>query len=222
MPALKISALPKPLLASARLKGLGVLVGIAIAAAAIFALTHALKKINTDEVLAVVQRTDARDHRAGACPGRALLWQPDPVRSVRAAHHRARRRAVPDRGAGEFHQLSDRARHRRGGADLAGDPLPDLFMQRARHAGCRQHLLPDRADLLARQSHRVRSQCADPSRRHRRDRPSAVRAQSMARGRAAARRGRFRGLELASRRGISARCAGRCGCPKARWCWCRY
>ena len=59
MPALKVTALPKPRFATARLKGLGVLLGIAIAAAAIFALTHALKKINTDEVLAVVQRTDA-------------------------------------------------------------------------------------------------------------------------------------------------------------------
>jgi hypothetical protein len=59
MPVLKVTALPKPPLASARLKGLGVLLGIAIAAAAIFALTHALKHIDTNEVLAVVQRTDA-------------------------------------------------------------------------------------------------------------------------------------------------------------------
>src|ERR1700744_1704056 len=57
-PVLKVTALPKPLLATARLKGLGVLLGIVIAAVAIFALTHALKKINTDEVLAAVERTD--------------------------------------------------------------------------------------------------------------------------------------------------------------------
>src|SRR6201996_2679179 len=56
--ALKVTALPKPLLATARLKGLGILLGIAIAAVAIFALTHALKKIKTDEVLAAVERTD--------------------------------------------------------------------------------------------------------------------------------------------------------------------
>jgi hypothetical protein len=58
MPALKVNVLPKPLLVTARLKGLGVLVGIAIAAAAIYALTHALKHVDTNEVLAVVRRTD--------------------------------------------------------------------------------------------------------------------------------------------------------------------
>jgi len=60
MPALKVTALPKPLFGTHRLKGLGVLVGIAIAAAAIFALMHALKHVDTNEVLAVVRRTDAR------------------------------------------------------------------------------------------------------------------------------------------------------------------
>ncbi len=43
-----------------RLRGLGVVVGIAIAGAAIFALTHALKHVNYDEVLAIVARTDIR------------------------------------------------------------------------------------------------------------------------------------------------------------------
>jgi uncharacterized membrane protein YbhN (UPF0104 family) len=42
-----------------RLKGLGVVVGIAIAAIAIFALTHALKHINYEEVFAIVERTNA-------------------------------------------------------------------------------------------------------------------------------------------------------------------
>ncbi|HEY5307748.1 MAG TPA: UPF0104 family protein, partial [Casimicrobiaceae bacterium] len=41
-----------------RLRGLGVVVGIAIAAIAIFALTHALKHVNYDEVFAIVERTD--------------------------------------------------------------------------------------------------------------------------------------------------------------------
>ncbi|MDO8398083.1 MAG: YbhN family protein [Bradyrhizobium sp.] len=41
----------------ARLKGLGVVVSLAIAAAAIFALTHALKNVDYDEVFAVVGRT---------------------------------------------------------------------------------------------------------------------------------------------------------------------
>lgn len=41
-----------------RLRGMGVVVGIAIAAIAIFALTHALKHVNYDEVVAIIQRTD--------------------------------------------------------------------------------------------------------------------------------------------------------------------
>jgi uncharacterized membrane protein YbhN (UPF0104 family) len=44
---------------SARLKGLGVVVSIAIAGVAIFALTHALKHVNYDEVFAVVRRTNS-------------------------------------------------------------------------------------------------------------------------------------------------------------------
>jgi hypothetical protein len=51
--------LPKPLLSTARLKGLvGVFIGAAIAIAAIFALTHTLKHVDYGEVLAVVRRTD--------------------------------------------------------------------------------------------------------------------------------------------------------------------
>ena len=41
-----------------RLRGMGIVVGIAIAAIAIFALTHALKHVNSDKVVAIVQRTD--------------------------------------------------------------------------------------------------------------------------------------------------------------------
>jgi uncharacterized membrane protein YbhN (UPF0104 family) len=44
---------------SARLKGLGVVVSVAIAAMAVFALTHALKNVDYDEVFAVVRRTNA-------------------------------------------------------------------------------------------------------------------------------------------------------------------
>ena len=60
MLALKVNVLQKPFFGTARLKGLGVLIGVAIAVAAIFALMHALKHIDTNEVLAVVRRTDAR------------------------------------------------------------------------------------------------------------------------------------------------------------------
>ncbi len=40
-----------------RLRGMGVVVGIAVAAIAIFTLTHALRHIDYDEVLAIVERT---------------------------------------------------------------------------------------------------------------------------------------------------------------------
>jgi uncharacterized membrane protein YbhN (UPF0104 family) len=43
----------------ARLRGLGIVVSVAIAAIAIYALTHALKKVDFGEVLAVVHRTDS-------------------------------------------------------------------------------------------------------------------------------------------------------------------
>lgn len=59
MHALKIIALPKTLFSSARLKGLGIVVSIAIAAMAVFALTHVLKHVDYDEVLAVVRHTNA-------------------------------------------------------------------------------------------------------------------------------------------------------------------
>jgi glycosyltransferase 2 family protein len=58
--ALKISVLKKPLGSNARWKGvLGVAVSVAIAAAAIFALTHALKNVNYTEVLETVRHTKA-------------------------------------------------------------------------------------------------------------------------------------------------------------------
>ena len=49
--------LQKPFFSSTRLKGLGVIIGIAIAAMAVFALTHTIKHIDTDDVLAVIART---------------------------------------------------------------------------------------------------------------------------------------------------------------------
>jgi uncharacterized membrane protein YbhN (UPF0104 family) len=58
MHTLTINVLQKTPGSSARLRGLGVVVSVAIAAIAIFALTHALKHVNYDEVFAVVRRTD--------------------------------------------------------------------------------------------------------------------------------------------------------------------
>ena len=55
---LEINVLQKAPGSSARLRGLGVVVGIAIAAMAIYALTHALKHVNYGEVLAIVGRTN--------------------------------------------------------------------------------------------------------------------------------------------------------------------
>ena len=51
---LKAIVLQKTPRSRARLKGLGVVVSLLIAAAAIFALTHALKNVDYDEVFAVV------------------------------------------------------------------------------------------------------------------------------------------------------------------------
>ena len=59
MDALKAVVLPKRHGLRARLKGLGIIAGIAIAVAAVFALTHILKHIDYAEVLEAVRRTNA-------------------------------------------------------------------------------------------------------------------------------------------------------------------
>jgi uncharacterized membrane protein YbhN (UPF0104 family) len=56
--ALKTDVLQNTPGSRARLKGLGVAVSIAIAVMAIFALTHALKNIDFDQVFAIMRRTD--------------------------------------------------------------------------------------------------------------------------------------------------------------------
>jgi uncharacterized membrane protein YbhN (UPF0104 family) len=55
----KVTVLQKRPGSIARLRGLGVVVSIAIAAVAIYALTHALKNVDYVEVFAAVRRTDA-------------------------------------------------------------------------------------------------------------------------------------------------------------------
>jgi uncharacterized membrane protein YbhN (UPF0104 family) len=55
---LQIDELQKTPGSTARLRGLGVLFSLGIAAVAIYALTHALKHVNYDQVLAIVERTD--------------------------------------------------------------------------------------------------------------------------------------------------------------------
>ena len=57
MNTLKATVLPKPPGGGVRLKGLGVVLGIVIAAVAIFVLTHTIKNIDYNEVFAVVRRT---------------------------------------------------------------------------------------------------------------------------------------------------------------------
>ena len=106
MHTLKAIVLQKTSRSSARLKGLGVVVSLAIAAAAIFALTHALKNVDYDEVFAVVRRTSPGVIAAGADAGGGLLRQSDPLRPAGAAHDQACRHSLPDRSAREFHQLS--------------------------------------------------------------------------------------------------------------------
>jgi uncharacterized membrane protein YbhN (UPF0104 family) len=56
---LEAVVLQKPPRSRARLKGLGVLVGIAIGVVAVFALTHAIKNVDYEEVFAAVRRTNA-------------------------------------------------------------------------------------------------------------------------------------------------------------------
>jgi hypothetical protein len=59
MNTLKAKVLPKPPGRGARLKGLGIVVSIAIAAVAIFALTHTLKNVDYNEVMQVIRHTNA-------------------------------------------------------------------------------------------------------------------------------------------------------------------
>src|ERR1700742_1641868 len=58
MNTLKVSAPTKSHRGNSRLKGLGIVVSIAIAAIAIFALTHTLKSIDLDKVFEVIKHTD--------------------------------------------------------------------------------------------------------------------------------------------------------------------
>ena len=58
MNTLKVAAPTKSRRNGLRLKGLGIVVSIAIAAIAIFALTHTLKSIDTNEVFQVIRHTD--------------------------------------------------------------------------------------------------------------------------------------------------------------------
>ena len=58
MHALQLIVLPKTPFSSAQLRGLGIVVSIAIAAMAVFALTRILKHVNYDEVVTVVRHTD--------------------------------------------------------------------------------------------------------------------------------------------------------------------
>src|SRR5580698_1328524 len=58
MNTLKVVAPTKSHRNGTRLKGLGIVVSIAIAAIAIFALTHTLKSIDTHEVFEVIKHTD--------------------------------------------------------------------------------------------------------------------------------------------------------------------
>jgi glycosyltransferase 2 family protein len=55
---LEIPVLQRTPGSSVRLRGLGLVVGLAIAGVAIYALMHALKKVRFDEVFAIVGRTD--------------------------------------------------------------------------------------------------------------------------------------------------------------------
>ena len=59
MHTLKVIALQKRFGSSARLRGVGVVVSVVIAGLAIFALSHALRNVDYDEVFGAVRRTNA-------------------------------------------------------------------------------------------------------------------------------------------------------------------
>ena len=59
MHTLKVIALQKTFGSSARLRGVGVVVSVVIAGLAIFALSHALRNVDYDEVFGAVRRTNA-------------------------------------------------------------------------------------------------------------------------------------------------------------------
>lgn len=59
MNVLKVTVLPKPPGSGARLKGLGVVLSMAIAAAAVYALTHTLRNVDYNEVFEVIRHTNA-------------------------------------------------------------------------------------------------------------------------------------------------------------------
>src|SRR3979490_2562120 len=59
MHTLKVIALRKTLGSSAPLRGVGVVVSVVIAGLAIFALSHALRNVDYDEVFGAVRRTNA-------------------------------------------------------------------------------------------------------------------------------------------------------------------
>ena len=73
------------------------------------------------------------------------------LRFLRAAGDRRQSRAVPDRGAGELHELCHRSQHRRHRIlGRRGSPA-HLFVFRPRGHRCREDLLSHRAHLLDRQ-----------------------------------------------------------------------
>jgi hypothetical protein len=148
MNALKAVALPKRQGLRARLKGLGIIAGIAIPVAAIFALTRILKHIDYAEVLEAVRRTNASHivlarMLVAVSYGSLTLYDVLVLRTIERAD-------VPYRIAALASFTSYPIAHGVGAVSLISPVIRyRLFVARSWRGRCGEYLLPDRAYVLA-------------------------------------------------------------------------
>ncbi len=95
---------------------------------------------------------------------RRRLLHPVVLRFLRAARDRRQARALPDRGAGELHELCHRPQHRCHGVLRRRGASAHLFVFPPRGDRRRENLLSHRAHLLDRQSRGARHRNGLPAR----------------------------------------------------------